>query len=576
MRLKTVFILMAACLLASGMQVPASEDDTFSQGIAAFNAGRWLPAADTLQKAALEQPRDEVVHMTAGVALANVKRYPQAAQQFECAVQASPDGIIPLMLLEGTYSEMGNSNAARQARMKANSVLSSGRAFGTSGSSDSALAKSLAKYPRNAIASCLLGDSYQLQRKLESAKRQYAKAAGLAPQWAKPVFNLGLANLQTDPKTSEVNFKQAIELDPTNNRLYLWLGDAYLKQSQTGKAIEAYTRAQQDKALLAEAQTRIGNAQMQAGNYLAARQSFSMAASNAPRDPRPIAGQAQALQISGQYREAEAKYNQAGSIILQNGNAPRSQAVVAKQVADVQSAQGRLKDASSNYLRAYDLLPNLENAEALANSQKRASTLSQNITAAEAALRANPKDIQTMVYLLAAYKVQGSAQGRLDVAQKLARVDHSNRVRYFIEIATAQVALGHQDLALNALSESIEYGDSTTWEQTAIAAKDCGLLPRMAQSYEKAMKASRETRLGKIAFELYSVMDNVPDMVATAEYLTKQAPDDPSLLLRLGRAYERAGKTNEALAVYGRVALGSDAAAASVARARIDALQSGK
>jgi tetratricopeptide (TPR) repeat protein len=576
MKLKTVLILILICVLAGGLPVTASNDDSFARGIDAFDAGRWAPAADLFRKAATEKPQDEVVRLTTGVALANVRRYPEAAEQFEWAVRIAPGGVIPLLLLDGTYSEMGNGVAARQARGKANAMITSGRAFGARQSSDRMLADSLMKYPRNAIAACLLGDSYQLQGKQELAKAQYSRSASLAPLWAKPVFNLGLSNLPTDAKSAEASFGRAIELDPSNSRAYLWLGDAYLKQKRTDKAVEAYTEASKDKALVAEAQTRIGNAQMQGGDYGLAQQNFEAAASNAPRDARPLAGQAQVYQSTGQYKQAETKYNEAGAVLTQNAAPPSSQAVVSKQVAEVQAAQGKLEDANQSFGVAYKLQPTYSNAVALAGAQMQTNALPESVASCEAALKKNPRDTPAMVYLLAAYKIQGNDQGRLEMARRLVKADPANAGTYYSEVGCVQMRLGDEKGALDAFAQAMDAGDSASWGVTARSARECGALEKLAQRYDRGYALSNNPRAGKALFELFSVQGDTARMVTTAEKLSRQAPDDVSVLLRLGEAYERAGRVNDALAVYARVASGPDAAASSAARGRIGVLKGGK
>lgn len=576
MKLKTVFILILICVLAGSIPVPASSDDSFAKGIDAFDAGRWMPAADFFRTAASEKPHDEVVRLTTGVALANVKRYPEAAEQFEWAVRIAPEGVLPLLLLDGTYSELGNSAAARQARNKANAMISGGRAFGTPRSSDRMLADSLVKYPRNAIAVCLLGDSSQLQGQLGAAKQHYARAAELAPLWAKPVFNLGLANLPTDAKAAEGSFGRVIELDPSSSRAYLWLGDAYLRQKRTDKAVEAYTTAGRDKALLGEAQTRIGNAQMQMGAYGLAQQNFTAAASNAPQDARPVAGQAQVLQSTGQFKEAESKYDQAGDILSRNSAPASSQAVVSKQKAQVQVAQGRLAAADENFSLAYKLQPTYSNAVALAYAREQANALPDSVASNEAALKKNPQDTRAMIYLLAAYKLSGSAQGRLDMAMRLLKADPANAGTYYSEVGCARMALGDEKAALDAFAQAIDGGDAATWEATGRSAKECGALEKLAARYDRAFALSNSLRAGKAVFELYCVMGDAARTVSAAEKLSKLAPDDPSVLLRLGEAYERAGRGSAALAVYAKVASGPNAAAASAARSRIGVLKGGK
>jgi len=558
------------------MAVPASNDDIFAKGIDEFDAGRWVPSADLFCKAAIERPRDEVVRLTTGVALANVKRYAEAADQFNWAVRIAPEGVILLLLLDGTYGEMGRLAEAKQARGRADAILASGKAFGRPQSSDRALADSLVMYPRNAIAACLLGDSYQLQGKLETAKEHYAKAASLAPAWTKPVFNLGLANLPTDAKAAEASFVRVIEREPSNSRAYLWLGDAYLKQKKTDKAVEAYSAAAKDKALLPEAQIRIGNAQMQAGNFAVAQQWFEDAASNAPQDPRPVAGQAQVSQNLGRLADAEGKYDQAGKLLTENASRPGSQAVVLNQQAAVQAARGKTSDANLNRARAFELQPTLSNGYALAWSFKQANELPDSVASNQAALKRNPNDVRAMVYLLAAYKLEANAKGGLEMATRLVKADPANAGTYYAEIGCAKMALADEKGALDAFAKAIDAGDATSWEATARAAKECGALDQLISRYDRTFALRNDLRAGKAVFEMISVKGDAALTTAVGEKLARRAPDDPYVLLRLGEAYEKAGRTSEALAVYAKAAMLPNAAAATVAKARIKALKAGK
>ena len=76
-----------------------------------------------------------------------------------------------------------------------------------------------------------------------------------------------------------------------------------------------------------------------------------------------------------------------------------------------------------------------------------------------------------------------------------------------------------------------------------------------------------------ILFDLQSAQKDTPAMIETAQVLAKLNPDQPTHWLRLGQAYEQAGNKDLALTAYSRAAAGSDPEAASVARARIEALR---
>lgn len=549
--------------------IPAAVEDNFARGIDEFDAGRWSAAADLFCKAANERPRDEVAHLTAGVALATIGRYAEAARQFEAAVRIAPEGVVGWMLLDRAYAEMGRVAESKHARSIANELLASGKAFGAAGSSDRALAESLAKYPRNAIAECLLGDSLQLQGKLDAAKQRYVKAAALAARWTKPLFNLGLANLPTDPKAAEGNFQQVIALDPSNSQAQLWLGDALLKQGRLEEAIKAYSIAGKDKSLLAESQIRIGNAQMQAGNLREAQHFFANAATNAPRDPRAVAGIAQTYQNMGQPQAAEANYDRANQIT----GLPGSQAVVLNQMAQVQEAQGKTVAAKQSYNRAFELRPTPANAYALAESLNRSNTLAESIASYEAELVRNPNDTRAMVFLLAAYKVNGNTKGRLDMAQRLVKADPANAATYHAEIGCARMALGDEKGAMDAFAAAIDSGDSVTWQATGRAAGECGALDKLITNYDDIFAKRGDIRAGKVVFELVSVKADTKLAVEVGRKLAARAPDDSSVLLRLGEACERDGQTSEAIAAYTKVTTLQDPAAASVARARINALK---
>lgn len=568
MRVKHILILLVV-LLAAG---PAWAPDSFVDGLASFNAGDWPRAASQLTLAAKLRPSDPVVRMTAGVALAHLKRYQDAADQFSAAAKLPTDGVLPYLLLDGVYGEMGKVVESKRARDSANALLSSGRAFNTGTSSDRVLAKSLARYPQNAIGHCLLGDMYQMQNKLALAKEHYDKAAKLAPKWVKPVFNMGMAELQTDPKAAEAMFGQVIQMDPSNRHAYLWKGDALLQQNDVGQAIAAYSEAAKDKSLEPEARTRIGNAQLRAGNYAAAKKEFDIAAKQAPQDPRPIAGRAQALQNDGKLAEAEQNYQQAAELSFRNSVPAPTQSVIQNNLADVQMQQGKLSDANSNFALAYELNPTPANADLLAESQLRANVLPSEIAKRESALAKNSKDIPSMLYLLSAYRLSGNVIGRIQMAERLLKRDPANAPRYYAEIAAAHMSQGNVTEAVDAYIKALDSGNAASWKTTARLASQSGALKALTEKVETSFKATRKATTGLMLFELQSEQRDAVGMVATTEALIKLNPDQQSYWLRLGEAYELAGNKGLAITAYSKASSGPNPEASAAARARIEAL----
>lgn len=571
--MKVAIILILAAAIVGGVTGPAPAADAFADGLELFNAGSWTQAAARLLVAAAQVPSDVVVRLTTGVALANVKRYAEALEQFKAAARLSPGDALPQFLLDGAYSELGNVALSRQARFEANRMLTSKKAFGGLESSDQALLASLEKYPKNSIAYCLLGDVYQLQGKLAPAKQQYKKSSELAGKWAKPVFNLGLANLESDPKAAEESFGRVIQMDPSNSRAYLWQGDVYLRQRRYAEAVAAYQNAAKDKALAAEARTRMGNAQMQAGDFSAASEQFDLAAQQNPRDPRPLAGKAQVLQNTGRLEEAAQKYQQAAEIMMRNDASPSSQALVQNQMADVNAQMGYYDEAASNLQVGFELQPTKANADTLTRTQQKTHLLSKGIADNEAAMQKNPRDTQAMLYLLSAYKLKRNYVGEIDIATRLVRSDPANAPAYYAEIGAAWMCLGDAENAVEAYSRALELGSSVTWSNTARSARQAGALGLLRERYDKAFAASGKTKDGMVLFDLRCAQGDARGMVDTGLALVKSSPDEPTFWLRLGEAYERVGSAGLAQIAYSKAASGSNPEAASAARARLEVIR---
>lgn len=539
--------------IGGGPQGATSGPDKFANGLNQFNSGQWQEAAVQLLSAAVQTPGDAVMRLTAGVALANVKRYTDAVEQFKAAAKAQPDSPLPRFLLDGTYAELGNQALSRQARGTGNRLLDAENKSVGRADSEQPLLKSLVKYPRNAIAHCLLGDLYQLQGKTEAAKQRYQKSSELAAKWPKPVFNLGIANLADNPAAAERNFADVIKIDPSNLRAYLWQGDAYLKQGNQAQAVKAYQIAAKDASLAAEARTRIGNAQLQAGDYTSAATQFDLAAQQAPHDPRPIAGRAQVLEKSGKLKEAEQQYQQAAEVMAQNSAPAPSQAVVQNQIANVQAVQGNV----------------------LARSLHDANKLDQGIAEAETVLSKNPKDIASLVYLLAAYAIKGNHLARVEIANRLIAADPANAPSYYTEIASARVCLGDTKNAVDAYHSALEAAPETKWREIANLAKASGVLGPLREGFDKSFAASGKAHEGLILYDLQAAQGDHAGMVDTGMALVKASPNDAKLWLKLGEAYELEGNPSMADLAYSRAAGGTDAASAAIAKARLKALRSG-
>ena len=178
-----------------------------------------------------------------------------------------------------------------------------------------------------------------------------------------------------------------------------------------------------------------------------------------------------------------------------------------------------------------------------------------------------------MVYLLSAYRAAGNHLARIEIANRLIKADPANAPAYCADLGAAQMSLGSVADGVDSYVRALETGDSTTWADTARSAASAGALGQVRERVANAFKASNKERTGVILFDLQSAQKDTPAMIETAQVLAKMNPDQPTHWLRLGQAYEQAGNKDLALTAYSRAAAGSDPEAASVARARIEALR---
>lgn len=573
MRIRLAIILILALSISGGPNGAEAPNDRFASGLAKFNAGQWQDAATQLALAGTQYPANIAIRLTAGVALANVKRYSEAIEHFKAASALQPDSPLPKFLLDGTYSELGKASLARQNRNAGQRLLKVDGRLGSFASQEKPLTDSLGRYPKNAIAHCLLGDLYQLQGRTALAKPQYEEASRLAPKWTKPIFNLGIANLADDPKAAQLNFDKVAAMDPSNSRVFLWQGDAYLRQGNVTGAMDSYQNAAKDKGLAAEANVRMGNAQYQAGNYVQAQQNFDVAVKNAPQDPRAIAGRAQALEKSGDYVEAENQYQQAAKVLTSNDSPAPSQRVVQNQIANVQAVQaGTVIDGACVGAVAKPH-PTLSNYALTVKTHASENRLDQGIQDAENALAKNPKDVQTLLYLLAAYGLKGNQLGRIDIATRLCKVDPAYAVDYYAEMGSAYLCLGNKESAAGAYRNAFESGSEATWPDTINAAKRAGALALVVDSYQQSFDASGKVRDGLILMDLQRAAGSISAMIDTGMDLVKSNPNEPTLWLRLGEAHEQSGNTSMAELAYSRVLESSNHAAVAVAKARLKAIR---
>ena len=157
-------------------------------------------------------------------------------------------------------------------------------------------------------------------------------------------------------------------------------------------------------------------------------------------------------------------------------------------------------------------------------------------------------------------------------ASRLIRLDPGNAPYYYTDLGFAYAHLGNNAESMRMYSYALDYGNSDTWPVTAASIKNAGMLPRLKDQYADKYRTKNEPLIGTILLELQSVGDDTSAMMNAVRKLLKADSDNPHYLLKLGEAYERCGNKREARTAYERIASGSDAKYASIAKLRIAAM----
>jgi tetratricopeptide (TPR) repeat protein len=221
-----------------------------ASGDAALRGGDLRGAARNYAQAVLANPREPMLRLAAGVALAENGMVSQAVEQFRVAVRYAEDDVISALLLQSALSQTGAGSEAQEIYQDTYRRYSRADKPGLDVSRSVArLNAAIGDYGPSPVFYLLLGDACQLGQDFPGADRAYAKAHDLAPRWAKPVVNLGLSRLaQGKSDLAIATFQAALKLDPANKQARVWettvRGQQFANNRQYPRAIATLNSAQ--------------------------------------------------------------------------------------------------------------------------------------------------------------------------------------------------------------------------------------------------------------------------------------------------------------------------------------------
>ncbi len=131
-------------------------------------------------------------------------------------------------------------------------------------------------------------------------------------------------------------------------------------------------------------------------------------------------------------------------------------------------------------------------------------------------------------------------------------------------------------VASSRMEPQIEDLSASRWRVMAQEARKANQTRELAEKFESSFNRTNRPDVGLFLLDLRMTPLDKAGLVRTADALNRQGSTSQSFWLRVGQAYEIAGKTNAARIAYERALQGSDAKSAATAKARMDRLRSKK
>lgn len=411
----------------------------------------------------------------------------------------------------------------------------------------------------------------QSMRKMDAAANEYHQALLLKPDYSNAYYDLGNLQRESGQMNAAVDsYKHAIALDPNEATEHNNLAGTYADMGLLDAAVHEYREAKRLNPNLLEARNGLARALLHAGQYPEAAAEFKELAAMNPGDALCHDCYGTALLDTWDLDGAEKQFIIASQ--LDPSDAPAHLGL-----GSVRETQKRYDEALVEYRKATDLDPSLadpyagtarvlmmqgKNAEAvgvlkqgltmrpdsphlhdLLSQVSAAATSSQSgpaggaaataVEEAQAALALDPKNVQTMLHLAAAYERSGDLAAALNEYQQAAARDASEDFRGKV-IRTdepnpqTEYEAGQKrwDAHLASLRAS---GKASEADALEAKLKADSAAPSLAAQVDTLMKAGHDADQVR---NFAAAVDDYKQAVALAE---KMQPHDDRLVTSLDR-----------------------------------------
>jgi tetratricopeptide (TPR) repeat protein len=218
-------------------------------------------------------------HRKLGLVYRSKGMYREAIEEFQKALELSPDDASLHYGLGLIYSHLGNSNEATRELARATAidpmygdpVISDADYYLNKKMYGRALPlyeEVLRRKPTYVKGLFGAGLCCSQQGKLESAEKYYQKCIEIQPNFSLAHFNLGVIYSEMKMwKRAEEEYRQALELNPHNGKAHQNLGRLYDMQGDIHRAISAYEKAVENNPCFKAAHNNLGGLYARGGRY---------------------------------------------------------------------------------------------------------------------------------------------------------------------------------------------------------------------------------------------------------------------------------------------------------------------
>jgi len=472
-----------------------------------FDKGKYREAAIQYANAVQVDSRFAQAHYQLGQTYLKLGDSSRAFQELSRTVELAPDNyrahidLANLLVTARNPDGSPNADYVKQARIHLDLLRE--------------------KQPQNPEVFEAWADYYSAQNNVGAALQEMQKAIAADPNRSESYLNLALLELRSNLlDQAESSFKKAAELDPKATNAQLALGGFYQSRNRMPEAEQQYKHA-------------IGLA---------------------PKDPTPRAALVRLYMVEGKKADAEALLKQAKIDLPDNSDGYR-------MLGDFYYATGDLDKATAEYSSLFSEHPkdarvkrNYIQILILNNRLDEANKLNDEL------LKANPHDVDALVYRGQIQVHRNDAAGAVDALQQAIKNDPSNAVAHY-QLSIAFVMQHNEARAESELREAVRLRPDYTDAQLALVTleRNRGDADAVMQTAQQIISGAPQSpdgylfrALAEIARQKYS--DAQLDLTKAMGL----APGSATPYIQMGNLYLLQKQSTEALKFY-QQALDKDA-----------------